>query len=427
MTSTTPGLKRDIRRWDLVALFINVTVGAGVFRLQSEVFRASGVYSLFAFIICAVVVGLIVLCFAEVASRFTETGGPYLYARESFGSAFGFLIGWLMWITRLAGFATLCEVLIVSLGYFWPLATQQPYRSIIISVVVVCLVIVNVVGVRESAVVGNVFTIGKLVPLLLFVAVGIFFIDRSQFTFAAKPAMGAFSHSVFVLVFMFSGFEAVLINSGEVREPRRNIPFALITALTAVTLLFILIQIVCIGTLPQLANSERPLADAANTFLGSGGATIITTGALISVTGTLNAVFLACSRLPFGMAEQGQLPQILLKTHKRFSTPHIAIVVTAIFALALTLSGTFTYVLTLSVLTRIIIYVSTCIALPVLRRRAVRPASFELPAGIVISAIIVVLCLCLLANSAWREARDVAIATAVGLTLYFVWKLYRAK
>src|SRR5436853_5538259 len=134
MTTSLPGLKRDIRRWDLVALFINVTVGAGVFRLESEVFRSASVYSLFAFIICAIIVGLIVLCFAEVASRFTETGGPYLYARESFGPAFGFMVGWLMWITRLAGFATLCNVLVVSLGYFWPWAGM--HRAIVVSAAV---------------------------------------------------------------------------------------------------------------------------------------------------------------------------------------------------------------------------------------------------------------------------------------------------
>jgi amino acid transporter len=428
MTSKSPVLKRDIRRWDLVALFINVTVGAGVFSLPSEAFKSAGVYSLAAFVICAIVIGLIVLCFAEVASRFTETGGPYLYGREAFGPTFGFVVGWLMWITRLAGFAFLCNVLVRSLGYFWPQATADPYRAMIISAIVIGLVVINIVGVRESAIVGNIFTVGKLLPLLLFIGVGLFYIDHSQFTFAAKPTISAFSHTVFVLIFMFSGFEAILINSGEVREPRRNIPFALIIALIAITLLFVLIQTVCIGTLPSLGNSERPLADAANNFLGPAGATMITICALISVIGTLNAVFLACSRLPFGMADQGQLPQILLRTHKRFSTPHVAILVTAIFALALTLSGTFTYVLNLSVSTRIIIYLGTCVALPVLRKRhAQRPASFELPAGVVISGISVILCLGLLANSAWREARDLAIATAVGLILYLVWNLYRAK
>ena len=418
MSQTVEGLKRDIRRWDLVALFINVTVGAGVFRLPSEVFGAAGAYSLLAFLICAVVVGLITICFAEVASRFTETGGPYLYGREAFGPAFGFMIGWLMWITRLAGFATLSDVLVVNLGYFWPAATMAWPRAAIITGMVILLVIVNLIGVRESAIVSNVFTVSKLVPLLLFIGVGLFFINRGNFSFQTRPDVASFSNAVFALVFMFSGFEAVLINSGEIREPQRNIPFALVTSLVAVALLFILVQVVCIGTLPELARSERPLADAGSRFLGTGGASIITVGALVSVVGTLNAVFLACSRLPFGMAEQGQLPGLLLRTHRRFHTPYVAIMVTAAAVLLLALSRTFIYVLTLSIITRVIIYAATCAALPVLRRQNNRPSAFRAPAGLAISVVCIALCGWLLFSSGWQAARDVAIAAAFGFVLY---------
>ena len=423
MSQTTEGLKRDIRRWDLIALFINVTVGAGVFRLPSEVYRAAGVYSIVAFLICAVVVGLIILCFAEVASRFTETGGPYLYGREAFGPTFGFMIGWLMWITRLAGFATLSDVLVVNFGYFWPEATAALPRAAIITGVVILLTIVNTIGVRESTIVGNIFTVSKLVPLLLFIGVGLFFINRENFQFQTIPNVASFSNAVFILIFMFSGFEAVLINSGEVREPQRNIPFALVTSLGAVGVLFILIQVVCVGTLPELANSERPLADAGSLFLGAGGAAIITIGALVSILGTMNAVFLACSRLPFGMAEQGQLPDLLLRTHRRFRTPYVALTLTAVAVLGLALSRTFIYVLTLSTITRVIVYAATCVALPVLRRRGIRPASFHAPAGLAISVVCIALCVWLLFSSGWQAARDVAIAMAFGFIFHRVFAL----
>src|SRR5262249_45426841 len=204
MTKPVERLSRDIRRWDLVALLINVTVGAGIFRLPAEAFAAAGPYSLLALALCAVIIGMIVLCFAEVASRFAGTGGPYLYARHAFGPAVAFMVGWLVWLTRLAGFATLCNLLAVYLGYFWPAAASGIWRTALITGVVVSLTIINLLGVRESAVVGNILTISKLAPLFLFVAVGMFFIDTRQLSFASWPTLGAFSTSVFILVWVFS-------------------------------------------------------------------------------------------------------------------------------------------------------------------------------------------------------------------------------
>jgi|SRR5581483_1868009 len=425
MSQTAEGLPRGIRRRDLVALFINVTVGAGVFRLPSDVYKAAGSYSILAYLVCALAVGLIVLCFAEVSSRFTETGGPYLYGRDAFGPLPGFLIGWLMWLTRLAGLAFLCDVFLVNLEYFWPPATTVFWRAAVITAIVVSLTVINIVGLRESIVLSNIFTAGKLIPLILFVAIGLFFVHLSQFSFTAKPSLGSFSNGVFILVFVFSGFEAVLINSGEIKDPQRNIPFALITALIIIALLFISIQVVCIGTVANLANSQRPLADAAGGFIGSAGASIITAGALISVIGTLNAVFLGCTRLPFAMAEQKQLPQILTATHQRFRTPYGAILVTSALVLLLTLSRTFTYVLTLSVITRIIIYISTCIALPVLRRRSNRKALFKTPTGDFVSVIAVALCVWLLSSSQRNDIRDVVIAAIAGLIFFFLSRVFR--
>src|SRR5215831_2788148 len=308
MNKTDEGLSRAITKWDLVALFVNVTVGAGILRLPSDVQKAVGNYSLAAFVVCAAVIALIALCFAEVGSRFSGTGGPYLYARETFGPLAGFVVGWLMWLTRVAGFATLTQVFVAYLGYFWPAAQSGMPRIIIISALVVLLTIINLIGVRESARAGDIFTISKLIPLLLFAAVGLFFVNASNFSLTARPSLGAFSGAVFVLIYVFSGFEAVLVNSGEVRQSQRVIPFALLFGLGAAVLLCLFIQVVCIGTLPQLASSERPVADAGRTFLGAIGPVIISVGALIGILGTLNTVMLALTRLPFAMAVQGQLP-----------------------------------------------------------------------------------------------------------------------
>ena len=418
-------------------MLINVTVGAGIFRLPADVQKTVGNYSLVAFVVCAVTVGMIALCFAEVGSRFSDTGGPYLYARETFGPTSAFLVGWLMWLTRVAGFATLAQVFVIYLGYFWPPAESGLPRITIIAALVVLLTVVNIMGVKQSARVGDIFTVSKLIPLVLFVAVGLFFISPARFTLAARPGLGSFSAAVFILIYVFSGFEAVLVNSGEIRQPRRVIPFALIVALSASVVLFLLIQVVCIGTLPNLAGSERPLAEASHSFLGTAGPLIMSAGALIGIFGTLNVIMLACTRLPFAMAVQGQLPVQLARVHRRFRTPHVSILVSATAVLLLALSGTFIYAVKVTVITRVIVYASTCVALPMLRRRSkmatsVRTVgetsrSFVLPGGMLISMVCVVLCLCLLANSGWREARDVVVAIVIGLAIYAATQLGRRR
>ena len=420
------GLSREIRKWDLVALLVNVTVGAGILKLPADVQRLVGNYSLLAFIVCAVIIGLIALCFAEVGSRFSGTGGPYLYARETFGPTPAFLVGWLMWLTRLAGFATLVQVFVSYLGYFWPAAQSGLPRAAIIASLVVILTAINLIGVKESAKTSDVLTVSKLIPLVLFVAVGLFFINPQQFAFTEAPTLASFSSAVFVLVYVFSGFEAVLVNSGEMREPQRVIPFALTVALSAAVVLFLLIQIVCIGVLPNLANSERPLADASYIFLGNVGPAIISIGALISVFGTLNVIMLACTRLPFAMAAQGQLPAPLARVHERFRTPHVSIMISAVAALMIALPGTFIYAVKITVVTRVLVYASTCAALPILRRRSPSEAagSFRVPAGVPVAIVCVLLCLGLLVSSGWREARDVSVAVVIGLVIFGLTRVY---
>jgi amino acid transporter len=405
-------------------LTFNWIVGAGIFAVPSKVYALTGTYSLFAFATCALFAVLISFCFAEVSSRFTETGGPYLYAHTAFGSIVGFEVGWLLWMTRLATSAAICNVIVNYLSYFWAPLGSGLWRTGIITVAVVTLTLTNIIGVGRAAVLGDILTVGKLVPLLLFVAVGLFFINRHSYSLAAAPPMGSFSLAVSQLIFAFSGFEMAVVTAGETRNPQRNIPFALLTAIGAVSLLYMLIQVVCIGTLPQLASSEKPLADATNLFIGPAGAAIITLGMLVSGLGTLNANLLAGPRLPFAMAEEDQLPRILSGTHPRYHTPHIAILITASLILLLALSGTFTQMVILSSISKLLTFVATCAALPVLRRRhSGSSATFRLPAGITLSVISTTICLWLLANSGWAELRFVGVTGAAGLLFHIFYSL----
>ncbi len=322
---TEEKLVRGINRWDLTAITINTIIGAGIFGLPSKVTALIGNYTLAAFVVCAVVVGLIVLCFAEVGSRFKATGGMYLYAREAFGAVAGFEVGWLYWVVRVTTFAANCNLLIAYLGFFHPAASNGTVRIFLITLVILIITAVNFIGVRESALMTNIFTVGKIVPLLIFAVIGMFYIQPANFALAAAPGYGKFSEAVLLLIYAYVGFEAAVIPAGETKDPQKNVPFALLSGLVICAVLYMLIQIVSIGTLPGLANSERPLADAANQFLGVFGASFITVGALISIFGNLNGGFLTASRIPFAMAEHDELPRMLAKTHEKFKTPYVSL------------------------------------------------------------------------------------------------------
>jgi amino acid transporter len=420
------GLVRGIRRWDLVAVTINGIIGAGIFGLPSKVYALIGSYSLIAFIVCALVVMLIILCFAEVGSRFEQTGGPYLYAQEAFGAGVAFEVGWLIWLARLTAFAANCNLMISYLTLFWPAANTGLTRALIIIVVIIALTVLNVVGVRQATIASNIFTIGKLVPMLIFIAVGLFFISPHSFALGARPATGAFSQSVLLLLYAFTGFEMAVIPAGEIKHPQRDLPRALLIAMAVIASTYILIQVVCVGTLPDLAKSTKPLADAAQRFMGTAGAAIISAGAIISIAGNLNITVLSASRVPFAIAERKQLPSVFAKVHRRFFTPHFSILVTTALMLVLTLKSSFVAALTISTIARLVAYAVTCAALPVLRKRSDAPkAFFHLRGGPAIAIAALILSAWLLLNSTLYEAIAAAVAAAVGFAIYLAYRVVR--
>lgn len=424
---TEEKLVRGISRWDLTAIAINTIIGTGIFILPARVFGLIGSYSLFAFIACAVIVGLIILCFAEVSSRFSATGGMYLYAKEAFGSVVGFEVGWLYWIVRVTTFATNCNALLIYIGFFFPQAGEGYPRILIVSLVVFVITIVNFIGVRQSAIMTNIFTVGKIIPLLIFAAVGMFFIQPENLSFGATPEYGKFSEAILVLIYAFVGFEAAVIPAGETKDPQKTVPFALFVALAFCAVLFIIIQIVAVGTLPELAASKTPLADSAGKFLGSFGAAFIAVGAIISVLGNLNGGILAASRIPFAMAEQKELPQFIAKIHEKFKTPYVSILITSLVIFIFTLQTSFYAALTIATITRLLVYATTCASLPIFRKRKDAPeAKFIAPFGILAAVLSLLLIVWLLTQVDYaKEGLTIIILAVIGLIIYFIHKFAR--
>jgi len=421
-------LVRGIGRWDLTAVVINTIIGAGIFGLPSKIYAKIGVYSLVAFVACAIVIALIVLCYAEVSSRFSSTGGPYLYAREAFGPAVAFEVGWLYWIVRVATFAVNCNLFVTYIGFFWPNATDSLPRIAIISFVVLMLAVVNVIGIRHSTKLTNFFTIGKLVPLFVFALVGLFFVHPENFAATAVPEYTSFTSAMLVLIYAFVGFEVAVIPAGETKDPRRDFPFALLVGLAVVAAIYIAVQIVCIGTNPSLAASERPLADSAVNFIGPYGAGFIALGALISILGNLNVGLIGGSRILYAMGENRELPGVLATVHSGFRTPYVSVVLNAVVILFLTIYSSFLSALAIATITRLIIYATTCAALPVFRWRRETEAGFRLPFGIGVAVLSLLLIVWLLTNVDFtKEGLPIVIAAAVGMVIYVVSWMFTSK
>jgi basic amino acid/polyamine antiporter, APA family len=416
---SSSALDRALGRRDLTLFAINRVIGAGIFGIPAVLYASVGPLSVLAFLLAALAISLITLCFAEVGSAHRDTGGPYLYAYRTFGPVIGFEVGWLMWVTQLGGFATVINLFVNYIGWFAPSAVSGLPRAAIVLAVATGLTIVNVLGVRRAATINNILTLGKLVPLALFVIVGAFFVDGSRFALEGTPTGTALSGAVLVAVYAFSGFEVLGVPSGEIDDPARTIPFALLAGLAVVAMIYVGVQVVAIGTLPSLATSARPLADAADQVFGRVGATVMVTGALVSTLGVSHAILLAAGRMPFAMAERRQLPASIAAVHPVYRTPWIGLIVSAVCMLLFTLATTFTSALTITVGLRVIIYLVTCATLPVLRRRpGEERAAFRVPAGNLVAVSAVLTCIGLLAMRPWTETRQLIIVLVLGLLVW---------
>jgi amino acid transporter len=408
----------------MVLLVINGVIGSGIFRLPADSFKEVGVYSIAAFLVCAVVVFVIILCFAEVSSRFDKTGGPYLYALTSFGPLPAFLTGWLLLITRFITYAALINLLVTYLSVFSVWFELRSARIITIILLTLFLAYVNHIGVKNSTRVNNFLTIGKLLPLLLFIIVGFFFIEPGNYEINKVPDFTSFSSTVLLLVFAFGGFESVLVNSGEVKNPEKNLPFALFLAALIIAGIYMLIQIVSIGTLPTLASTNKPLADAAGLFMGKTGAIIIAIGAMFSVSGTLNAIMLVGSRLPFAFSEEKQFPAVFSFIHPKYKTPTWSLLLFMTLTIIISLNYSFLSAASISAITRVMIYGIVCITLIILRKKNPgKTGFFKIKYGNIVAMLGVLLTLWLLTSATLEQMKQISIAIGIGLVVYLLMEL----
>src|ERR1051325_9653458 len=358
----------------LTANIVNSTIGAGIFVLPALMANGLGPAAPLAFIACAIAMILFVTCFAMAGSRVSLTGGLYAYVEVAFGPFLGFLGGILYCLTAVCAVAGVVNVFVNSIAGLLPLLGNPIMRIIVIAFVYGVLVLINIRGVGEGAGAVTIVTLAKLLPILLFLAIGIFFIHPANISWSTWPGSKALGDSVVLLMFAFVGIEVALIPSGEVKHPERTVPRSCYLALFFTTIIYILIQLVAQGTLGgELANNkDEPLAEAAATFLGNLRRTILLVGATISAFGFVTSYILSSPRMLFAFGRDGSLPASFARVHPRYRTPDLAIIIYAMIAFILSITGTFEGLAVLSNVAVLLMYLLCCAATWFLVQRDVR-------------------------------------------------------
>lgn len=417
-------LRRELGKWDLTAIGVNQVIGGSVFALAAPLALNTGSWSPWLVAGVAVATLLIALSFAEVASRFEGTGGSYLYTRAAFGRFPAFEVGWMMWFTRAASWASVINVLVDSLGRYWPAVLGPVARPALMTAIIGTICGINIRGIKQSSLVVNVLTVAKLLPLLIFSVVGILYVDWAAFATPAAVTPTQLSAASLLLIFAFGGYEVVPVMGGETKDPRRMIPFALIMTIVLVAMITIVTQVVAYGTLPGIATSRTPLADSAAIFMGAAGAATITMGAVFSTSGNNMGQALSGSRSLFALAEQGDLPRWFGYVHPAYRTPVTAIIVTSVVSLILAVTGSFVTMAAASAISRLLVYVATCASQVRLRSAAfagkVQPAKFVLPGGPLIPTLAITISMMILVFATTRQLIAGGLALAVGAVLFLI-------
>ena len=423
-TAAQPTLVRAIGRWSFAALVLNTIIGTGVFVLPGTLGGALGWSSMFAWLLAAGLTGAMIFSFAEVASRFSRAGGAYLYGTAAFGPFVGIQMAWMGYFVRCITAAVQANLFTTYLVELWPAAASRPAQVAVTVAFIGIQALVNIRSVGSGAVVSNVFAVVKLVPLVAFGALGVAWLAMGRAAapaVATDPTLGGWLNALVLLMFAYGGFESALIPMAEVKDARRDAPFALITGLALVTVVYLAAQLTVLVTLTEPAATNRPLAASARVMFGGGGAVVITVAALISVYGWVASNMLNVPRLTMAMAEQGALPSFFAKVHPKYRTPWISILVFAAISLVLALQSGLLQNLSLSAVSRLLLYGGVCASLPVFRSREAReivtpgvePALFRVKGGTILAAIGMALSIVLVTRMNQREAITLAVTVAI--------------
>lgn len=413
-------LRRELSALTLWLLMINGMVGAGIFGVPAEAQRLAGGFSPWVFVLCALAIAPVMLCFAQLAGRFSGTGGPALYVGHAFGPFAGFQAGWAFYVARLTAFAANLNLLVTSTGYLVPAAGGTVVRNVLLLTLTAAMTWVNVVGARAAMRSLGALTVAKLVPLVAMAGAGLWALDADVFLAASEPPPpGELASAILLVIYAYVGFESGLVPAGEAKQPRRDMPRALLWALVTATALYALIQLGAQSLLPDLAQSERPLVDAGERWFGPVGAVVVLLGIVASVGGNLVGSQFSTSRISYRLALDGQLPEWFARVHPRHATPANSVIAYGLAAALLAVTGSFVWLAVMSVFVRLLIYVACIAAMPAAERQpGAGDTGFRLRGGYLVPGLGLLVCLGLASQVSPASMLATAALLAFGSLLY---------
>lgn len=364
--------QRSFDFWSMILLGINGIIGSGIFLLPGQVMNLAGSWSLFVYFGVTLLILSIAWCFSQCAALFDRNGGAYVYAKAAFGDFIGFEIGLMRWVVGIIAWASLIVGFVTALSSVWSPALEEPIRSLLILGIISGLGIINIFGMKFFKYFNNLVTVTKIIPLILFILLGFFYIEIDHY---ASPRweefeMESFGSAALIILYSFGGFETLVVAAGEMQNPQKNLPFVVMLVISFCSFLYFIIQFIAIGVLGgALAESVTPLGDVAQKLLGDSGKWLVTLAMLISIGGVnLYASFIT-PRSGVALAEDGMMPK-WIASKGRHGTPIWAILLTTSFTALLAITGNFTELVIISVVSRFAQYISTCVATYLLHRKS---------------------------------------------------------
>src|SRR5262245_38627780 len=367
-------MRRSLSRFDVTCLGLNAIVGSGIFLLPDDLYREMGVLSPLAFLLCAVGLLPVALCYAEAASYGDATGGPYLYARDAFGAKTGFIVVWMCFVNAVFSFAAVAAAAAAYAERLVPGGGLDAWQRAIAAGIIALFALLNYVGAKPGAVAVDAFTVAKFAVLVVLVAAlvpGVSLAHLHTSTPALPHGVAGVGAATFMAVFAAQGFEVAPVPAGETRAPQRDLPVAIVLSLLAASLLYVVVQFVLVASGAHLSlESDTPLVDAALS-VAPALAFLVVVGGLVSTLGFVSGSALGTPRYLFAAAADRHLPAALGAVHPRFGSPHVAIAATALFAIGLVVSFDYRSLIGISNVAVAVQYLATCAAVPFLRRRGI--------------------------------------------------------